>query len=125
MQQQENPLTRCGVYCMVFLLRGFLEGIYCDSPFETYNLSKATFPDNFFKLLKIRILCLISEKIELDELLELFVEPKDMTSKRRIAKEKLLTGNNVPGQKKGCGDFVCKKGWLPVDVYRFFLMDHL
>ena len=62
MQQQENPLTRCGVYCMVFLLRGFLEGIYCDSPFETYNLSKATFSENFFKLLKMRILCLISKK---------------------------------------------------------------
>ena len=100
MQQQEDPLTRCGVYCMVFLLRGFLEGIYCDSPFETYNLSKATFSENFFKLLKMRILCLISEKIELDELLELFVELQDLSSERRVAKERLLTESNVLGKKR-------------------------
>jgi hypothetical protein len=100
MQQQENPLTRCGVYCMVFLLRGFLEGIYCDSPFETYNLSKATFPDLFFKLLKMRILCLLSGEIELDELLELFVELQDLSSERRVAKERLLTESNVLGKKR-------------------------
>ena len=100
MQQQEDPLTRCGVYCMVFLLRGFLEGIYCDSPFETYNLSKATFSENFFKLLKMRVLCLISKKIKLDELLELFVELQDLSSERRVAKERLLTESNVLGKKR-------------------------
>ena len=68
--------------------------------FETYNLSKATFSENFFKLLKMRILCLISEKIELDELLELFVELQDLSSERRVAKEKLLTDNNILGKKR-------------------------
>ena len=49
----------------------------------------------------MRILCLISEKIELDELLELFVELQDLSSERRVAKERLLTESNVLGKKKG------------------------
>jgi len=120
MQQQEHPLTRCGVYCMVFLLRGFLEGIYCDSPFETYELSKATFSNPFFKLLKKRILCVLSREISLYQLLELFVESKDLSSERRIAKDELLTNYGVLGKKKSY-DFVCKKGWLPLALYPSFL----
>ncbi len=27
-QQEEDPKVFCGVYCMVFLMRGFLEGLY-------------------------------------------------------------------------------------------------
>jgi hypothetical protein len=122
MQQQEYPLTRCGVYCMVFLLRGLLEGIYCDSPFETYNLSKATFSDPFFTLLKKRILGVLSDNIYLDQLLELFVETKDLSRERRDAKERLLTSNKVLGRNK-FHDFVCKKGWLPGALYPFFLKD--
>jgi len=120
MQQQEHPLTRCGVYCMVFLLRGFLEGIYCDSPFESYELSKETFSNPFFKLLKKRILCVLSREISLDQLLELFVESKDLSSERRIAKDELLTNYGVLGKKKFY-DFVCKKGWLPLALYPSFL----
>ena len=116
MQQQEYPLTRCGVYCMVFLLRGFLEGIFCDSPFETYKLSKATFSNPFFKLLKKRILCVLSREISLYQLLELFVESKDLSSERRNAKAELLANNGVVLAKKS-HDFVCKKGWLPDALY--------
>jgi hypothetical protein len=105
---------------MVFLLRGFLEGIYCDSPFESYELSKETFSNPFFKLLKKRILCVLSREISLDQLLELFVESKDLSSERRIAKDELLTNYGVLGKKKS-NDFVCKKGWLPLALYPSFL----
>ena len=49
------------------------------------------------------------------------MEAKDLSSERRVAKERLLTENNVIGRKKGSGDFVCKKGWLPDALYPLFL----
>ena len=120
MQQKEKPLRRCGVYCMVFLLRGFLEGIFCDQPFEAYNLTKATFSTPFFKLLKKRILCVLSREISVYELLELFVDIEDLSMERRCQKIALLTSNNVLNNKHSSHDFVCKKGWLPVALYPNF-----
>ena len=35
LQQDEEPKVFCGVYCMVFLMRGFLEGLYSAVPFES------------------------------------------------------------------------------------------
>jgi Ulp1 family protease len=35
-QQEEDPKVFCGVYCMVFLMRGFLEGLYSDAPFSSH-----------------------------------------------------------------------------------------
>ena len=35
LQQDEDPRVFCGVYCMVFLMRGFLEGLYSAVPFES------------------------------------------------------------------------------------------
>ena len=92
-----------------------MEGIFCDSPFETYKLSKATFSNPFFKLLKKRILCVLSREISLYQLLELFVESKDLSSERRNAKAELLANNGVLAKKSH--DFVCKKGWLPDALY--------
>jgi hypothetical protein len=31
---KEDPKVSCGVYCMVFLMRGFLEGLFSVAPFE-------------------------------------------------------------------------------------------
>ena len=38
LQQNETNPTSCGVYCMVFLLRGYLEGLFSATPFESFNL---------------------------------------------------------------------------------------
>ena len=32
---KEDPKVSCGVYCMVFLMRGFLEGLFSVAPFES------------------------------------------------------------------------------------------
>jgi hypothetical protein len=123
MQQKEKPLVRCGVYCMIFLLRGLLEGIFCDRPFEKYNLTKATFTTQFFKLLKKRIVCFLTREISLYQLLELFVDFPDLSNQRRLAKEELLRSSHVVTKTNKSYDFVCKKGWLPDDLYPSFLID--
>jgi hypothetical protein len=124
MQQEETPLVRCGVYCMIFLLRGFLEGIFCDRPFEKYNLTNTTFTTQFFKLLKKRIVCFLTREISLYQLLELFVDFPDLSIQRRLAKEELLLRSNVVTKtNKQRYDFVCEKGWLPDDLYPSFLID--
>jgi len=38
LQQNETKPTSCGVYCMVFLMRGYLEGLFSATPFESFNL---------------------------------------------------------------------------------------
>jgi len=35
-EAKENPKVSCGVYCMVFLMRGFLEGLFSVAPFESH-----------------------------------------------------------------------------------------
>ena len=123
MRQAESPLTRCGVYSMVFLLRGFLEGIFCDDPFANYDLTQRTFSERFFKLLKKRILDVIIGSEGVFQLLELFVHFEDLSPERRSAKRQLFSSEGFVHTAKKNDDFVCNKGWLPISIYPAFLRD--
>ncbi len=123
MQQSESPIRRCGVYCMVFLLRGFLEGIHCDHPFENFNLTdfntfknpaKPSFSNKFYSVLKEGILRVIVGSISVRDFVSFFsfadtirVQPKTGI----YAKHQL--------QKNSNDDFQCRTGWLPKGTYEF------
>ena len=119
MQQSEYPTSRCGVYCMVFLLRGFLEGIHCDLPFENFNLTdfntfadsaKTSFSNKFFSVLKEGILRVIVGSISVRDFVSFFSD----TTQPKIGiygKHKLQMNSN--------DDFQCHFGWLPKDTYKF------
>ena len=120
MQQSESPIRRCGVYCMVFLLRGFLEGIHCDHPFENFNLTdfntyedpnKTSFSNKFYSVLKEGIYRVIVGSISVRDFVSFFA---DIHKKPKIdiyAKHQLQKYSNF--------DFQCQTGWLPEKTYNF------
>ena len=120
MQQSENPIARCGVYCMVFLLRGFLEGIHCDLPFENFNLTdfntfknpaKPSFSDRFFSVLKEGILRVIVGSLTVRDFVSFFSDTICQPKIGIYEKHKLQMNSN--------DDFKCLHGWLPKDTYDF------
>jgi hypothetical protein len=121
MRQAESPLTRCGVYSLVFLLRGFLVGILCDDPFAIYDLTQRTFSQRFFKVLKKRILDVIIGSKGVFALLDLFVDFKDLSAERSNLKRELFLREGLVHTAKKNDDFVCNKGWLPMSIYPAFL----
>jgi hypothetical protein len=120
MQQSEYLIRRCGVYCMVFLLRGFLEGIHCDHPFENFNLTdfntyedpnKTSFSNKFYSVLKEGIYRVIVGSISVRDFVSFFA---DIHKKPKIdiyAKHELQKYSNF--------DFQCQTGWLPEKTYNF------
>jgi hypothetical protein len=120
MQQSESPIRRCGVYCMVFLLRGFLEGIHCDHPFENFNLTdfntyedpaNTSFSNKFYSVLKEGILRVIVGSISVRDFVSFFGDRHEKPKADIYAKYKLDNGSKY--------DFQCRSGWLPKDTYDF------
>jgi hypothetical protein len=122
MQQSESPIRRCGVYCMVFLLRGFLEGIHCDLPFENFNLTdfntfedpaKTSFSNKFYSVLKEGILRVIVGSISVRDFVSFFANIHVKSKTEIFAKHKLVKDSNA--------DFQCRSGWLPKGTHDFIL----
>jgi hypothetical protein len=122
MQQSEYPIRRCGVYCMVFLLRGFLEGIHCNLPFENFNLTdfnafadsaKTSFSNKFCSVLKEGILRVIVGSISVRDFVSFFSDTISSPQPKIgiYEKHKLQMNSN--------DDFKCLHGWLPKDTYNF------
>ena len=122
MQQSEYPIARCGVYCMVFLLRGFLEGIHCELPFENFNLTdfntfevpdKTSFSNKFYSVLKEGILRVIVGSISVRDFVSFFANIHVKSKTEIYAKHKLVKDSNA--------DFQCRSGWLPKGTHDFIL----
>ena len=120
MQQSESPIRRCGVYCMVFLLRGFLEGIHCEHPFENFNLTdfntfedpaKTSFSNKFYSVLKEGILRVIVGSISVRDFVSFFADIHVKSKTDIYAKYKLHKNSN--------GDFQCHPEWLPKGTHDF------
>jgi hypothetical protein len=112
LQQKETPPKTCGIYCMVFLLRGYLEGLYSSTPFHesTFDLAgKATETtltwkggkNKLMQKLKNSIAAVITGKETVLSVVRLFA--------------KLDTANESSEVV-----FPCNKDWLPLDSYELF-----
>jgi hypothetical protein len=105
---------------MVFLLRGFLEGIHCDHPFENFNLTdfntfknpaKPSFSNKFYSVLKEGILRVIVGSISVRDFVSFFGDRHEKPKADIYAKHQL--------QKNSNDDFQCHTGWLPKGTYEF------
>ena len=108
-QQEEDPKVFCGVYCMVFLMRGFLEGLYSDAPFSSHlDLSgggKKSFEKKLVKNLRSSIADVITGSSTVLSIMSFFVEEFMYKSVHKNLMHKHY--------------FTCKK-WLPEPAYHLF-----
>ena len=108
-QQEEDPKVFCGVYCMVFLMRGFLEGLYSDAPFqsdlELRGVEKNSFDKKLVKNLRSSIADVIIGSSTVLSIMSFFVEEYVYKSVHQNLKHSCY--------------FSCKK-WLPEQAYQLF-----
>ena len=108
-QQEEEPKVFCGVYCMVFLLRGFLEVLYSDTPFqsdlELRGVEKNSFDKKLVKNLRSSIADVIIGSSTVLSIMSFFVEEYMYKSVHKNLTHRCY--------------FSCKK-WLPEPAYQLF-----
>jgi hypothetical protein len=116
LQQGENIPCTCGVYCMVFLMRGYLEGLFSATPFESFNLFEPAIHNStlnnhrsqpLFEELKQSIADVIMEKSSVVSIMSFFA------SRDTILDEKYKHTNY----------FRCRKDWLLVESYQLFTLN--
>ena len=108
-QQEEDPKVFCGVYCMVFLMRGFLEGLYSDAPFpsdlDLSGVEKNSFEKKLVKNMRKTIADVITGSSTVLSIMSFFVEEHVYKSAHKNLRHKYY--------------FSCTK-WLPEQAYQLF-----
>jgi len=117
-QKERFPISKCGIFSIVNLLRGYLEGLFSLNPFKDYDLTYTVFHADFIRALKILIFTFITGEHSYEPILALFVDPNELSDSFNIVDEirNTLKVTTVEVKKKGQEKKYFAE-WFPPLVY--------